>query len=469
MHDTQIEDCLKLAGGKENIKLVEHDKGTTTLVLKNSSLLNMSVLATTDDMADIRVTGEQCHLALRDEFSQIYNALQLMDIVEVAGTGLKKAGHAKKNRFSILHFVSDVFRPLMPVILGAAVIKIALAIITLMDTYSSSDSSALMDSQTFAIFRIIGDSVFYVLPVLVAISTAYRLKSNIYVAASIGGLMFYPEMTMLMSGEKEVHFLGFPLVSQPAFYSTAIWVILTICAATYLERAIERWSPKFSKGMVAPFLTLLIVVPLVLMILGPFGTWVDEHLPEALDSLVANAPVVSVILLGAVFSLMLITGLHYWMLAIIINEIVMNGSSVIIAAILVAIVGQAGAALASGLRSKEPASRRLAFWATGTALMGVVEPALYAVNMRKRSSFCAALLGGAVGGLYFGLLSVKAFAIIGNPGLVSLPLFIEEGSLNLLHTCIGVVIAFGVSGVLTYWMAGKEQKRGEGSPNVIIE
>ncbi|MNP71139.1 hypothetical protein D3C76_1674820 [compost metagenome] len=89
--------------------------------------------------------------------------------------------------------------------------------------------------------------------------------------------------------------------------------------------------------------------------------------------------------------------------------------------------------------------------------------------MRKRSSFYAALLGGAAGGLYFGLLSVKAFAMVGNPSLVSLPLFIEEGGLNLLHTCIGVVIAFGVSGGLTYWMAGKGQKRGQGSPKASIE
>lgn len=469
MHNTLIEDWLKLAGGKENIKLVEHDKGTTTLVLKDNTQLNMSVLASTYVVADIQVTGEQCHLAIRDESSLIYNTLLGVGIGESTGAVLQEAGHAKKNRFSILHFISDVFMPLMPAILGAAVIKIIVAIITLMDTYSSADSSALMDSQTFTIFRIIGDSVFYVLPVLVAISTAYRLKSNIYVAASIGGLMFYPEMTMLMSGEKEVHFLGMPLVSQPAFYSTAIWIILTICAAAYLERFVERWSPKFAKGMLAPFLTLLIVVPLVLMILGPVGTWMDEYLPEALDSLVANAPVISVMLLGAVFSLMIIMGLHYWMLAIIMNDMLMNGSSMVIPAILVAIVGQAGAALATALRSKESASRRVAFWATGTALLGVVEPALYAVNMRKRSSFYAALLGGAAGGLYFGLLSVKAFAIVGNPSLVSLPLFSEEGSLNLLHTCIGVVIAFGVSGGLTYWMAGKGQKRGQGSPKSSIE
>ncbi|WP_339166696.1 PTS transporter subunit EIIC [Paenibacillus sp. FSL R5-0341] len=469
MHDTQIEDWLKLAGGKENIKLVEHDKGTTTLVLKDSTQLNMSVLASTEFVADIRVTGEQCHLAIRDESFLIYNALQSTGMWEAEGTTLQEAGHTKKHRFSILHFVSDVFRPLMPAFLGAAVIKILLAIITLMDTHGSADSSALMDNQTFTIFRIIGDSVIYLLPVLVAISTAYRLKSNIYVAASIGGLMFHPEMTMMMSGEQDVHFLGLPLVSQPAFYTTAIWVILTICAASYLEKAVQRISPKFSKGMVAPFLTLLILVPLVLMMLGPVGTWVDEYLPEALDSLLANAPVVTVMLLGAVFSLMLVMGLHYWVLAIIINEMVMDGGSMVIAAMMVVIVGQAGASLANGLRSKEPVSRRLAFWATGTALLGVVEPALYAVNMRKRSSFYAALLGGAAGGLYFGLLSVKAFAIVGNPSLISLPLFIEESSLNLLHTCIGVVIAFVVSGGLTYWMAGKGQTLGQASPKASME
>ncbi|GAS83292.1 PTS transporter subunit EIIC [Paenibacillus amylolyticus] len=469
MHDTQIKDWLKLAGGKENIKLVDHNKGTTTLLLKDSTQLNMSVLVSTEFVADIRVTGEQCHLVIRDESSLIYNTLLGMDAWDSTGKALQEAAHTKKNRFSILHFVSDVFRPLMPAFLGAAVIKILLAIFTLMDTYGSADSSALMDSQTFTIFRIIGDSVIYLLPVLVAISTAYRLKSNIYVAASIGGLMFHPEMTMMMSGEQDVHFLGLPLVSQPAFYTTAIWVILTICAASYLEKAVQRISPKFSKGMVAPFLTLLILVPLVLMILGPVGTWVDEYLPEALDSLLANAPVVTVMLLGAVFSLMLVMGLHYWVLAIIINEMVMDGGSMVIAAMMVAIVGQAGASLAIGLRSKEPASRRLAFWATGTALLGVVEPALYAVNMRKRSSFYAALLGGAAGGLYFGLLSVKAFAIVGNPSLISLPLFIEESSLNLLHTCIGVVIAFVVSGGLTYWMAGKGQTLGQTSPKASME
>ena len=135
-----------------------------------------------------------------------------------------------------------------------------------------------------------------------------------------------------------------------------------------------------------------------------------------------------------------------------------NGFSLIIPVMLVAFVAQAGASLATGLRSKQREFRKLAFWATGTALLGTPEPAMYAVNMRKRASFYSALLGGAAGGLYFGLMSVKAVALGGSGSLLEIPLFMEEGSLNLLHACVGLIISFCVSGMFTYLMLGKERK-----------
>ncbi|MNP70942.1 PTS system N-acetylmuramic acid transporter subunits EIIBC [compost metagenome] len=87
--------------------------------------------------------------------------------------------------------------------------------------------------------------------------------------------------------------------------------------------------------------------------------------------------------------------------------------------------------------------------------MGVPEPAIYAVNMRRMASFGAALIGGAVGGLYFGIVSVKSFALSESASLLGMPSFMEDGTLNLLHTCIGLLLAFAVSGALTYWLAGR--------------
>ncbi|PIH58681.1 PTS transporter subunit EIIC [Paenibacillus sp. LK1] len=456
MNDSSIEQLLNLAGGKENIRLVQHEENTTTLTLRNRTGINLSLPVVSNLDADIRITGDQCYITFEDEFSQLYHTLQAMGVGKAEGDAMKETRRTRKK--SLLFFVSDVFRPLMPAILGAAVLKIVLAIITLFNVYSSTDSSSLMDSQTLMIFKSIGDSVYYLLPILVAFSTAFRLKSNVYVAAAIAGLMFYPQMTALLSGEEDVHFIGVPIVSQAIFFSASIWVILTIYAASYLEKVVEQISPRAFKGILAPLLTFLILVPLVLMILGPLGTWIDQQLPDVVDSLLNDAPILAIMLLGAVYSLMMIAGLHYWLLPIIINEIMVNGFSLIIPVMLVAFVAQAGASLATGLRSKQREFRKLAFWATGTALLGTPEPAMYAVNMRKRASFYSALLGGAAGGLYFGLMSVKAVALGGSGSLLEIPLFMEEGSLNLLHACVGLIISFCVSGVLTYWMIGKERK-----------
>lgn len=456
MNDKQIEVLLKLAGGKENIRHVQRDMDTTTLTLRDRNRMDIPGSDVLELGANIRITRDYCSIAYEDEFSQIYHTLQAMGVGKPEGDALPETRRIRKKSF--LYFISDVFRPLMPAILGAAVLKIVLAIITLFNVYSSTDSSSLMDSQTCLIFKSIGDSVYYLLPILVAISTAYRLKTNVYVAAAIGGLMFYPQMTALLSGEEDVHFMGVPIVSQAFFFSASIWVILTICALSYLERVVERISPRVFKGILASLLTFLILVPLILIILGPIGTLIDQQLPDVVGSFLNDAPVVAIMLLGAVYSLMLIAGLHYWLLPMIINELMVNGFSLILPVMLVAFVAQAGASLATGLRSKQWEFRKLAFWATGTALLGVPEPAIYAVNMRKRASFYSALLGGAAGGLYFGLLSVKAVALGGSGSLLEIPLFMEVGSLNLLHVCVGIIISFCVPGVFTYWMLGKERK-----------
>ncbi|QOS80470.1 PTS transporter subunit EIIC [Paenibacillus sp. JNUCC31] len=454
MKDRFIEQRLKLAGGKDNIGYVQRDMSITTLTLHDYTRMDLSVPTAPDLDTDISITDGKYCVKFRDEDAYIYNTLLGMGVEQQNRNSMQETTIKGKKTYSALYFISDVFRPLMPVLLGAAILKIILGMITVINSLSTEDAS-LIGSQTWMIWNSIGDSAFYLLPILIAISTAYRLKSNLYVATAIGGLMLYPQMTTVISSGEEVHFMGVPLGSQTLFFSAPLWIIVTIGAASWLEKRVERISPSALKGILAPALILMIVVPIVLLALGPVGTWVDEHLSGVIESLLNHAPVVLIMLLGAIMSLLMITGLHYWLFPILINELMTNGFTIVLPAMLAAFVAQAGAALAAGLRSEQSEFRKLAFWASGTALFGVTEPAMFAVNMRRRAFFYAAMLGGMVGGLYFGLLSVKALVIGGSVSLLDIPFYIEEGTFNMLHTCIGVCIAFGGSGALAYWMAGR--------------
>lgn len=457
-HRQLVSDILQIAGGEDNIRGVEHELTAITLVLKDRTQADFSILSAQQFTANIHLEGERCRIELESESValDVFNTLTGSYHVHKIEDGEQETKLEAKRSFSVLHFISDVFRPLLPVILGAGLIKVILGIILLLNQLISDDPM-LMDEPIFNLLRMIANTPVYLLPVLIAVSTAYRLRSNMYVAATIGGFMFYPEVTMWLNGEKTARLFGVEIISQPTLYSSVPLVILTVCAAAYLERSINRRVPRAFQGIAAAFMSLVILLPVILLILSIVGTFVDDYAGEWISSLVESAPVLAVMLIAAFFSLLMIAGLQYCLFPIIVYEITSAGYSIVLPTMFVAMFGHAGAALAVALRSRRGETKRTAVWSSVVALLGVPEPAIYAVNMSKRIAFYSALLGGGIGGLYMGLTSVSISVISGGFGsLFEIPLFIEEGSLNVLHACIGLALSFVVAGALTYWLTGRQ-------------
>ncbi|WP_145408317.1 PTS transporter subunit EIIC [Paenibacillus xylanexedens] len=459
-HRQVVLDILQIAGGEDNIRGAEHELTAITLVLKDRTQADFSILSTKQFTANIRLEGERCRIELESESValDVFNTLTGSYYVHKIEDGEQETKLEAKKSFSVLHFISDVFRPLLPVILGAGLIKVLLGIILLLNQLISDDPM-LMDEPIFNLLSMIANTPVYLLPVLIAVSTAYRLRSNMYVAATLGGFMFYPEVTMWLNGEKTARLFGVEIISQPSLYSSVPWVILAVCAAAYLERRINRRVPRAFQGIAAAFMSLVILLPVILLILSIVGTFVDDYAGEWISSFVESAPVLAVMLIAAFFSLLMIAGVQYCLVPIIIYEITYAGYSIVLPTMYVAMFGHAGATLAVALRSRRGETKRTAVWSSVVALLGVPEPAIYAVNMSKRIAFYSALLGGGIGGLYMGLTSVSISVISGGFGsLFEIPLFIEEGSLNVLHACIGLAVSFVVAGALTYWLAGRMSK-----------
>lgn len=152
-----------------------------------------------------------------------------------------------------------------------------------------------------------------------------------------------------------------------------------------MEKAVDRITHSSVKLIVVPTVTLLIMVPLTLIAIGPLGSIIGNGMSGGIAWLFDNASILASILIGGTMSLLIITGMHYALLPIIVGSMTQFGYDFIIPLMLAANWAQAGGALGVGLRSKNGQTKSLAYSTSLTAFMGITEPAMYGVNMRYKN------------------------------------------------------------------------------------
>ena len=205
--------------------------------------------------------------------------------------------------------------------------------------------------------------------------------------------------------------------------------------------------------MFSPLLSLMIVAPVMLIFIGPAGIFIGNSLSGGIIWLVENMGPLAGIVVGGTLSLMIITGMHYVLVPIMINNITRLGFDPIKPLIFVANFGQAGAAFGVFLRSRNKKTRTLALSTSFSALMGVSEPAMYGINIRFKKPFAAALIGGATGGCLAMTMGVKAYAYALS-GLSGLPALAGEG-FGWALASIG--LAFAVAALVTVALGFEEK------------
>ncbi|MED4856349.1 beta-glucoside-specific PTS transporter subunit IIABC [Bacillus atrophaeus] len=443
-------EILQLVGGEENVQSVIHCMTRLRFNLHDNAKADRCRLEQMDGVMGTNISGEQFQIIIGNNVPKVYKAL--LENSGLSEENTKGASGQKKNVLSALFdVISGVFTPILPAIAGAGMIKGLLALAVTFGWMAET-------SQAHTILTAIGDGAFYFLPMLLAVSAARKFGSNPYVAAAIAGAILHPDLTALLGSGKSISFIGLP-VTAATYSSTVIPILLAIWMTSYVEKWIDRVTPSSLKLIVVPTLTLVIVVPVTLMTVGPLGAILGDYLSVGVNYLFDHAGIVAMILLAGTFSLIIMTGMHYALVPIMINNIAQNGHDYILPAMFLANMGQAGASFAVFLKSKNKKFQSLAFTTSITALMGITEPAMYGVNMRLKRPFAAALIGGAAGGAFYGVTGVASYIVGGNAGLPSIPIFIGP---TFLYAVIGLVISFA-AGTAAAYLIGFEDVQAEGS------
>lgn len=433
---------VELIGGKENIAHLEHCSTRLRFTLKDNSLVQKDALEKVAGVIGVR-QNVQCQVIIGNDVVEVYD--EVMNVLghELTADGGSEAKQTQSWGAVLLDFIISIFQPLIPAVAGGGVLKSLLLLASV---------TGLMDntSQTYQILNLIGGAPLYFLPILVAITTANKLKVNQLVAVSAVGALILPELTTLLTDGAA--FMGFGL-QNIAYASQVFPAILTVLFYAQIEKLFTRISPKPIRIFFVPMMSLVITVPVALLILGPLGFEVGTIFSAAIIWLYAHLGWVATGILAAVLPLMVVTGMHKAMIPYAVSSMSEMGAELLyLPASLAHNIAEAGACFAVSVRTKDQKLRSTAVSAGISALFGITEPALYGVTILHKRVLYGVMASSLVGGAVAGLFAIKAFALVG-PGLASITMFVDEANpMNLVWALVTLGVSFAVSFVLVLFL-----------------
>lgn len=248
-----------------------------------------------------------------------------------------------------------------------------------------------------------------------------------------------------MSNKTTITFLGIPVT--PLTYSgTVIPILLALWALSYLKPVLNKIFPEAVKNIFTPLISLTFMVPLTLLVVGPIGNGISDLLAKLLSSIYGFSPLIAGLLLGALHQVMVIFGVHWALIALMINNIATLGRDPWLPIVCIAVFSQAGAALGVFLKIKNKKMKTLAGSAFLTAIFGITEPAIYGVNLKLKKPMYIAIGCGGLGGAIAGLGHVEATTFT-FPSILAIPTYLSRG---FGFEIAGLLVAFSLAVIVTY-------------------
>ena len=302
-------------------------------------------------------------------------------------------------------------------------------------------------SDLYQVMFNIADATFYFLPVMIAYTSATKLKCNKMYAVIIAAVPLLPKLSGLIGDGLTIFGLTVPNVS----YTSQIFpAILSVFALYFVEKYFTKICPKPVRVIFVPVVCFLVVVPLELLFLGPLGYNAGVAFTSCLLALYGSVGWVVVAVLAAVLPFMTAVGMHKALLPYITATYVDPGYDMLNAPAKTAHnISECGACFAVALKSKNPDTKSVALSAAISALFGISEPALYGVTLQNKRAMVGVVTGSFISALVMGIVGVKSFTLM-STCLIGMPQFVDEANpANFIWACVGFAIAIGVSFVVT--------------------
>ncbi|MBL1229860.1 PTS glucose transporter subunit IIA [Enterococcus sp. BWB1-3] len=455
---------LEGVGGKENINDVFHCATRLRFRLKNEDVASTSELKKMSEIIQIVRSGGQYQVVIGNEVSTVYESL--LDVMGGNVAGDETTGEKQGLVAKFIDIVSSIFTPFLTVLAGTGVLKGLLSLAVFL-------SPEFAETGTYTLLNATGDAFFRFLPIAIAFTAAKKFKTNQYIAMALAMAMVYP-----IENTADLTFISLPVIYGAGYTSTVFPIILAVLVQRYVEGLFKKIVPKFLIFGVT-LLTLIIMVPLTYILIGPLGTVIGSILSKGVNGLYEFSPLITGGILGGFWQILVVFGMHWGFVPLTLLNFSTLGYDSLLPMSIAGVIAQSGAAFGVFLKSKDKNMRSLAASSSLTALFGITEPAVYGVTLPLKKPFIAASIGGAIGGGVIAFFGVKSFAF--NASILAIPNMIGRDGIesSAMMGIIGLSAAFVIAAILAFILGfdeGQEDKRikkeiaaNEEKPSVVSE
>lgn len=439
---------LHLVGEQDNVHALTHCATRLRFTLNDNSQADKAQIQALDGVLSVVESGGQFQVIIGNQVSHVHQALQALLSGEVTSESPQAKAAAKESKpkvglmSQVFEFISGSLSPLIGALAGAGMLKALLAILVMLDVVVQTES-------TYLILAAAANAVFYFLPVFLGITAAIKLGANAYVGGAVGAALLEPSFTGLIDSNG-ADFFGIPVIAIN--YSSSVFpVFIAIAILAVVERGLKKVCPHNIQMFMVPMMSLLIVVPLTMIVFGPFGVYLGNWIADGLNWLLAHSSILTGAVVGGSMMFLVVLGLHWGIVPIIIANMALGGDP-IAAMWAPCTFAQMGVATAFWLRSKDKAVKSIAGPAAMSGfLAGVTEPIIYGLILRFRKTIPVVVVAGAIGGAFNATFHTKmiGFAFHSIPAI---PLFAP-----VVPYVIGISIGFGLGLVGTLLLNPEKQ------------
>ena len=472
-YQTTAREIVKAVGGANNVKSVMHCFTRLRFTLNDDSIPQDDEVNNIKGVIDVTRANNQYQIVIGQTVEDVYDELIKLLGPEYAGQGepapaapapaanQSLGGKIKNGFFQLIGVTTGSMMPVIGLLAASGMLKGILNILTNFCHMSTA-------SPTYTIINAMGDASFYFLPLIVGFTAAQRLGSNPVVVSIIGGFLIYPDLVKIYASGKFSYFLagvginanffGIP-IHIPQYTYSIFPMIFAAWMAAKIEPWIKKWMPVTLRQIFTPLVEIFLVGMTVLIIVGPVISFISTGIAKVLQWLLTVNTALSGLIIGGLYQILVIFGLHWAVVPIIANDIAATGHSILNGIVSVTMIAQGAGALAVWFKTKHnPDLKGLSLSAAISAAVGITEPAMYGVNLKYGRVFMTSSLGAAIGGLVNGLLKVDMYGFTGS--LIGFPSFVPKAGQgnpnNLLNFWIASIVTIVAAFALTYFFGYKE-------------